>query len=249
MRTDDEMQPESAICDECSKEFTFTPFRIFGPEVIRDTTCETCCEARNARAQKSREEAAAAQTQKDRKEFWEEICPERFLESDINHPEFRRQLYSKVMGWTPDISKPWLGIVGKKGCCKTRIGLMRLRQAVMTKEGPFKRGSTSPVFITAHEFADTVQSRFGTGHDKANEKLEEISSARWLMFDDVGKARNTPAVVAALFALIDHRHSSNLTTIWTANSTPEEFCEGMPPDVAGPLVRRLKESSTLLSIT
>jgi DNA replication protein DnaC len=233
-----------------------------GRELFDRTLCDPCSEKEHLEHEAKMEAKAKAESIGKALALWEDLCPPRFRESDENHPEFRRPLLNKVKEWRPTDEKPWLGIVGKKGSCKTRIACMRLREAMMDLEllppsiystrGEYFSNfetPTAPLFITAYDFSEAVQNKFGDKDKDAKMVLRQCMNSWMLVFDDLGKARNTPAVVAGLFALIDHRHAHNLPTIWTANSTPEEFCEGMPPDVAGPMVRRLKESSTLYSVT
>jgi hypothetical protein len=248
-------------CIGCATVFTYEPWISSGKELCERTHCEECMEKEHLEHEAKMEAKAHAESVGRAIKYWENLCPNRFLESDENHPEFKRSLLTKAMQWKPTSEKPWLGIVGKKGSCKTRIALMRMREGMMdlTEIPPSVYGTRSdnlsnfetpnaPMFITAYEFAEAIQSKFGDKNAEAKAILRQAMNSWLLVFDDLGKARNTPAVITGLFAMIDHRHAHNLPTIWTANSTPEEFCEGMPPDVAGPLVRRLKESSTLYSI-
>lgn len=250
-------------CVRCSCQFCYEPWMVNGEELIERNHCDDCSEIEDREAQARADAKRKSEEVEKAVKYWEDICPSRFLESDVNHPEFRRSLLTKALEWKPTAEKPWLGIVGKKGSCKTRIALMRMKEGMMDlNEIPpsvYRNSSQSmggnmvtpraPMFITAYEFAEAVQSKFGDKQSEVKSFLNQVMNSWLLVFDDIGKARSTPAVVAGLFAMIDHRYAHNLPTIWTANSTPEEFCEGMPPDVAGPLVRRLKESSVLYSIS
>lgn len=250
-------------CEFCQASFQYERW-------VFDETC--CKECQPARDLKWAEEAEVERISKEKEEkaahvvkvsaFWDDMIPPRIADSDLSHPEFRKGLHEKASQWRPSKAKPWLGIVGLKGCCKTRIAVLRLKQAMIDEEHIDRRdyemhgwhsgpSLKSPFFITSYEFSRSVVDQYSkekSESKKAKEILQNANSAKWLVFDDLGKAKATPAVVSTLFALIDHRHSYNMPTIWTANSTPEEFCEGMPEDVAGPLVRRLKEASTLFAI-
>ena len=84
--------------------------------------------------------------------------------------------------------------------------------------------------------------------DAARQKLDSIRRCDVLLLDDLGKAKNTPAVAAELFAIIDHRHAQNLPTLWTANSPPVSIVTGMSEDVAGPLAGRLIECSKIVVV-
>lgn len=254
-------------CQYCQSTFSYERW------VFDETVCPACMpkheeimaeESRLASIERERidkERRVAKAT-----EIWEEMIPDRISDTDTNHADFRNSLMARAELWKPTREKPWLGIVGMKGCCKTRIAALRLKKAMQDEDGVCERDYESssifltsiriqnpahPLFLTAYDFSKAVVDQYSKDKDESkNAKflLRNARNAAWLLFDDLGKAKATPAVVSELFALIDHRHSHNIRTIWTANSTPEEFCEGMPPDVAGPLVRRLKESSTLFAI-
>ncbi len=230
---------EAATCENCSIEFQRAP--LFGEH--RQTWCDRCADDEHSRL----ESAAIARKHEDAIEraltAFGDICPVRFFESDPNHEGFRKPLLAKVEQWKPTDEKPWLGIVGKKGSCKTRIAVMRTCQQIRHDR------TCRPLFMAAYDFAEAVQSRFDDDSGESRRLIQDCRNSGWLILDDIGKARATPAVVAALFALLDHRHGHNLVTIWTSNSTPEEFCDGMPADTAGPMVRRLKETSMLIAVS
>jgi DNA replication protein DnaC len=112
--------------------------------------------------------------------------------------------------------------------------------------------------VTSSELAATVAGQFANvGHqrplwdhdskDTARREIDFMRTCSILFLDDLGKAKNTPTVAAALFAIIDHRHAENLCTIWTANSKPEDIVVGMSEDMAGPLAGRLIECSNIIT--
>ena len=232
------MKTETATCEHCSAEFQRPP----SSGVFLETWCDPCMDADMARLEVLRIERAQQEARQKAVEAFRDICPVRFFESNPEHPEFRKSLLSQAETWNPTDEKPWLGIIGKKGSCKTRIAIMRTRQQILD-DRPYR-----PFFVATYDFAEAVQYRFNDESGESRRLIQECRNSDWLILDDIGKARATPAVVAALFALLDHRHAHNLVTIWTSNSTPEEFCDGMPADTAGPMVRRLKETSTLLAV-
>lgn len=260
-------QQAEAVCERCSKRFTYA--RLFYDETI----CAECMpqaiaeeeEVDRLRAIESARVKEEAFFQKV-EDFWMNLIPSRFTDTDVDHPQFKKAVNEKASKWKPSKEKPWLGIVGMKGCSKTRIAALRLKQAMMAEDAIDRRdysptstwmsadskpNPSAPAFLTSYEFSKAVIEQYSKDSDEAKQAkflLKSARFARWLIFDDLGKAKATPAVISELFALIDYRHSHNARMIWTANSTPEEFCEGMPSDVAGPLVRRLKESSTLFAV-
>lgn len=261
-----EFQTKTAhgTCIDCGNGFTYERIFSFDEDVcdlcqkIRDQKEE---EEREIRAKKYREETAQREREQIQRR-WENLVPDRFIDTSLDHPQFKRTLHDKVQKWEPSRDKPWLGLIGEKGCCKTRIACLRLKKAMEIGEGispsdyesnPYngEQGNRYPMILTSYDFSRSVVGQYSDDKSEAKDSKKTLKNARhsaYLIFDDVGKAKATPAVISALFGLLDHRYSNNLRTIWTANSTPEEFCEGMPEDVAGPLVRRLKEASTLFAI-
>jgi nucleoside-triphosphatase THEP1 len=163
----------------------------------------------------------------------------------------------------PTAEKPWLGLVGEPGASKTRCAYLRLRQ--LGEEWTRKHGRP-PKFeiVTGPEFKRYALDRFSkekvqstgwmaTGTTPVSEiasaSLREIKNADVLLFDELGeKIKATPAVIEELFGLIDYRHSENLVTIWTCNSSPEEFCGDWPPEFAGPIAGRVVETSTIFKV-
>jgi len=237
--------PTEAVCTRCSSKFTFDGFALFGGLKWTQDVCDECIakQQEEIRQEKAESERKSLLAEVERK--WSIICPDRYIESDINHPTFRRGLHAQVMRWMPTREKPWLGIVGEKGCCKTRIALMRTRVEIEN----FPKASF--LFVPIYQYAKAVRQQYDDGKDTrqaARDLLTSAIKADWLILDDIGKARNTPAVVEELFALLDHRHANNLETVWTANSSPAQFCEGISNDIAGPLVRRLTETSELFAV-
>ena len=220
--------------------------------------CEACEEA----ARKAREEKDRALHKQEAERFLSGFLPPRMALTDREDPRFNAKLWAMVKDWQPTDEKPWLGLLGPTGKCKTRVAYERIVDAVTSYEEMgrygiwrdrrgFDRGREWLVAaIPAVEFADAVRNQYGKGDEKkeASALLHQAKHTRWLLLDDVGKSTHTPAVAAALFGLIDHRHAANLPTIWTANSRPEQFLANMPRDIGEPLRGRLIECSTILEL-
>lgn len=180
--------------------------------------------------------------------------PLRFQSTDTNHEDFNRRLWERVQTWRPAASRPWIGLIGATGKCKTRCAYLLFKDlaAYVTKpcSDPWSRPKIPSVqSVTAYEFAEAVTGKFGNESNECKTTLKRLRNADLLLLDDIGKQRNTPALSSELFAILDHRHAENLTTIWTANSTPEAFLSDMDSDMSEPLAGRIRESSTILNIT
>jgi len=187
------------------------------------------------------------------------LTPPRFRQTDIHHPAFNRRLWEQVKAWNPTDEIPWLGLIGETGLCKTRTGYSRLEEVVRTPKrlqySHRKMESlvceTSIEAITSSSFADAVRNQYSKHAEEARDcknLLDSAHSVKWLLFDDLGKFTNTPAILAALFSVIDHRHNFNRPMIWTANLDPTEFLASAPADIGAPLAGRLIECSTIITV-
>ncbi|MGC4017653.1 MAG: ATP-binding protein [Luteolibacter sp.] len=173
------------------------------------------------------------------------VIPERYRMSDVTHPTFNVRLWTGLQSWQPTKDKPWLGIIGGTGMCKTRCATLLLDAAILAGT------SRHPAFLTSYQLTRATQNQFSENKGEAAAAREQLASTResdWLVLDDLGKARHTPAVAAALFAILDDRHARNAVTLWTANSTPGEFTRDMSPDIAGPICGRLLECSEVFRL-
>ncbi|QJE97999.1 hypothetical protein [Luteolibacter luteus] len=226
--------------------------------VDRPWHCPACIEADRI----ERERKARADHKEHAERFLSGFLPSRMAQTDRQDPRFNAKLWGNVEKWNPTDEKPWLGLIGPTGKCKTRVAYERIVDAILTfdQSGAYRiwmdrkgydRGREWLVSaVSAVDYADAVRNQFGKG-DEAKEAKDLLRLARrtgWLLLDDLGKCTHTPAVAAALFGLLDHRHAENLVTIWTANSRPDQFLANMPADVGAPLRGRLLECSTIFEL-
>lgn len=246
----------------------------FWTNYFRPKHCEECSERIAAEEQNRREEqerqkaeeelVQAKETADD--QAWNQI-PRRFQQTDTKHPEFNLDLWEKVKTWRPSDEVPFLGMIGEGGASKTRIGFMLWRKIISELVRPYGEPERRRIYVPTFEALNlpdfallvgrqfqpnpTPRSPWSDSSDHradARNGLDYIRQCRVLFLDDLGKAKNTPSVAAELFAIINHRYAHNLTTIWTANSTPEEIVQGMSEDMAGPLAGRLIECSTIIQV-
>lgn len=188
----------------------------------------------------------------------DDITPPRYLDTDLKHPLFNAKLQEQLDRWEPTEEHPWLGLCGPTGICKTRCAFMVFRRLVLAGIKCDNVNYTSvPTFaaVTAYDFARAVGDQYGQqgsrsiyddNRSHARRLLDKLNSADFILFDDLGKAKNTVAASVALFAMMDERHAERLVTIWTANGTPESIVAGMADDMADPLARRIRECSTIM---
>jgi hypothetical protein len=191
------------------------------------------------------------------------LMPARMCETDFKHEDFNQKLWEAVSAWSPTSAKPWLGLIGPTGKCKTRCSYLCVEQALLdfdctsgfrTFKGEFRPGCVTDwkVFaVSATEFAAAVRNQFSDDKELAKRSREVIVKAHeawWLILDDLGKCTHSPAVASGFFGLLDERHNRNAVTIWTANSTPQEFLSNIPKDIADPLRGRLLECSEIIIV-
>jgi DNA replication protein DnaC len=217
--------------------------------------CPSCLIAEDQRRFEERRE----ENRKTAREKLAEILPPRMLQTDRNDPRFNAKLWAAVKDWKPTVDRPWLGLIGPTGKCKSRIAHEILADAVLgAAEVKNPRRLTPAVVanfghkitwsfasIAATKYADMVRRPID---DDALAVKDNAEASRWLVMDDMGKSTHTKAVSSALFGLFDHRGAYILPTIWTANSRPESFLADMDKDIADPLRGRLLEFSTLVEI-
>mgnify|MGYP000715164099 CR=1 FL=1 len=234
---------ETAECWQCQTTFKWTRADCFTPT---PSFCSPCtADAIAANVSKARQAAEAAMLK---------LTPARYQTTDTAHPDFNLCLWEEIQSWRPTDSFPWLGMIGPTGGSKTRCAFLLFREIVLGKIRPSRNPDAIPpipsiAVVTAYQFAETVAAQFADARQAtAKESLSRLSKADVLLFDDLGKQRNTPAVADALFALFDHRHAANLPTIWTANTPPERIVEGMNADLTAPLAGRIRECSHIINL-
>lgn len=239
--------------------------------------CDSCrdrhdAEQKLAEAEQKLAEAIARSREQIEKRM-DEITPPRMSATATTDRRFNGELWRLVEPWQPDGEKPWLGLVGEPGACKTRIAFLKARQLAdrMAEEYTTRRmvdkGRWRDINIEetdSDKFQQTARdltSREKVSRTTADWRTVEVSvssiARNWieamknadiLIFDELGKLASSPAVSAAAFALINHRHRNNLITIWTSNATPEKFCASWPEEFAVPAAGRLIETSTIFTV-
>ncbi len=211
--------------------------------------CPDCQAKKEAEqeAERIKAEEAARQERMDRASSRiATITPDRFRRTSKTHPTFNIELWKRVAAWQPTPEKPWLGLVGATGTSKSRCGFLRLREAALS--GANEGRPVSIEAVTGYKFGPLVLDQFQQGSDGgAGERLHTLKSADWLVFDEIGKTRSSPAILAEFFGLIDHRHAHNRPMVWTSNTAPEVFAAGYGDEYAEPLAGRIVECSTIIT--
>jgi hypothetical protein len=220
---------------------------------IRPTSCPSCAEREEAElvAQREAEEARKRITVAQEKALDE--LPPLFRATDTAHPRFNLTAWNKVKDHTLTPEKPWLGLIGETGKCKTRMAALIAieeigRIAEKWKSTDWRKREPIFIFTTGYricELASLVSTGSWEQKEEARKELERITTCDLLLVDDLGKWKLTDTVAATLFAIINERYADCLRTIWTANSTPEEIAAMMNSDMAAPLAGRLNDHSLI----
>lgn len=259
-------------CCRCGASFQTPAYflweeRRIGMEQSNCDQCTKIIEAENAaeaaeRSRSEKEQRKARNLEALKKHLAEKI-PRLFQGTDSNHPSFNKERFKKIGNyrWTPE--KPWLGLIGVAGKCKSRIAFMVAAEFL---EYFTIEDESVPDFIFTN--SDSINTAVGRQYDRrpgtarnsynhptgtigeeAKDFLLSLRDVDLLLIDDLGKGGMTQAVAAEMFGLINHRYSEQLPMIWTANSTPEEIASSMrgdfTDDMRGPFAGRLAESSKI----
>lgn len=259
------MRTETITCQQCQS--TFEWLTSYDPEdalyrLLKPTLCKPCFDIEAEEEERGIRERKGRELKEGIDNYIALIqgkIPPLFRSTDIDHPRFNRRAWEKLKTWRPTPEKPWLGLIGGTGTCKSRIAY-RLALDI-AREWAADGSSPKVVFTPAHEITAATWAQFGgrqhdtrpswderTPAQQARGFLDAVREADLLLIDDLGKGRLSPAVAAELFALIDHRYVNQLPTLWTANSTPEEIAASLTEDMGAPLAGRLNDSSRIIRL-
>lgn len=238
-------EPRTIECWGCREPFQWTRPDNYETE---PRWCQTCAAIKIGKNLKDSQTRVEEEVLK--------LTPARYQATDIGHEDFNSKLWKAVKPWWPTARLPWIGIFGPTDRSKTRIAFLLLREIALGLVHPASTPDARPwtptiAAVSAYTFAEAVAAKHGDDREvkaEAMEFLRRIRRVNVLLIDDLGKQRNTPAVSSELFALLDHRHAENLTTIWTSNMSPEGIVNGMAEDMAAPLAGRIRECSTIYNL-
>jgi len=173
----------------------------------------------------ARIEKARAERKQEAIQLWNEIGIALF-DTDTDHPDIDGKTFQAFMKWVPENEDRvnYFGpdpinaiLVGPPGVGKSRA---LAAAAVADCE---KWGRENIEWVTGYEFAELVSNLSTDKRTEANARLEVITDAWHLYFDDLGSANFTAARTARFFRLIDERYRRNRITFFSTNHTPQQL--------------------------
>lgn len=169
----------------------------------------------------------------DRAEAFDRLCLEGFKDTDSSRLDQNAVTLSK--DWADDkTDKLNMLIGGATGVGKTRLSWLILkRKFVMT--------GMRYAYIGAETFTRRLLSEKHLMDTLCNEPI--------LLFDDLGKERDTPTAEAGIFEIIRERMDRKKPTIYTTNYGPDKLMDRFSKAETGSAIcRRLKESSLCIEM-
>ena len=168
-----------------------------------------------------------------RSDQFDRLCPKGFKDTDSNRLDQNAVQMSKE--WADGKSdKLNILIGGLTGVGKTRLSWLILKRKFVLHGVRYNH-------IGAESFARRL----------VNEKhlMDTLCSDQILLFDDLGKERDTPTAEAGVFELIRERMDRQKPTIYTTNYGPDALLDRFVKQETGSAIcRRLKESSLCIAM-
>lgn len=221
---------KNETCQNCKNVFSYDPIMLKGKEMFTPKYCTDC-----AAEIISTNEGEAQMTEKRLK--WEKLCPPLYRDTDVSRLPLAVNIVQTCLSWKNQPTG--IGLVGASGAGKTRVMFKLLER--LHDEG------THFMAISSKKFERWCAQMFEKDDD-AKSKLKQCETTAVLFIDDIGKERITDRVESELYALIETRTAYKRPILWTSNATSESLKTMMSADRGTPIIRRLKEFSTIVSV-
>jgi DNA replication protein DnaC len=171
------------------------------------------------------------------KTAFDAICPPLYRETDLK----------RIYGAFSAIAESWkysptgLLLEGYAGTGKTRAAWHILKR--MTEEGRSCYG------LTATQFAKAAADQWHSNNEEKGEAIEAMDRCRrtsLLLIDDLGKQKMTERSEVELYDVLEHRTNNLKPTIVTTNATGAQLTKMLSEDRAHPILRRIRDFSTIV---
>jgi len=224
---------EIKACAECFSPVECQVVEVFGRRLQFEILCDEC----HARySERMALETASAKRRRAREAF-DAMCAPLYRDSDPSRIPVA--FVREIEAW--EVGPEGVGFVGRAGCGKTRAAWMLLKRLHFAGHGVFGLTATQFSKACAEQWNDDNAVRA-----RAAELLARCVDAEILLLDDMGKQKFTERAETELFALLEHRTSHLVPTIWTANAERGTLKEMLSPDRGEPILRRLVEFSKVV---
>jgi DNA replication protein DnaC len=233
------MDGEKSNCKKCGEEFDTSELKMAGKTFFQRRFCDACSKKNDDDFAELMRMQEVAQ----REQRWKDICPPLYQKTNLDHPGLSQDAVEAIRDWRDEGNGVGLSIRGTSGRGKTRLAFVlgkRLHMAGMSVDA-ITATRLAQLCVDSYDDSDRVK-------NGAREKLRSIRSCRYLILDDLGKQKFTDRAETELYDLIETRTSHLRPTIWTANMSSDEFAQMMSEDRGVPIIRRLSEFSTVLSV-
>ncbi len=218
-------------CRDCDTLITRTPIMYEGRELF--SNCAAVCDTCSGKLVAAREE----ELRELRGESWTQICPPLYRNTDPEKLAIDPMIMREVLSW--QVSPKGIGLVGESGRGKTRLLYLLLNKLYEAKHRVHA--------TTAKRFENCCHRMFDK-ENEARDAIAECKSTSILFIDDIGKEKYTERVESEFYDLIETRTSYLRPILWTANYGGEQLTKMMGADRGTPIVRRLREFSTVFSV-
>jgi DNA replication protein DnaC len=224
------------LCKNCGAEFAYPPVIVSSREIMPKIFCDVCTDEF---AEKRRNEIKQAKLEAKKAE-WSKICPATYNQTDENQLDPKLFLAAQNWGYGPT----GLGFVGPAGTTKTRCAFWLLRKWHFAGLRVAAINAAELSSLSAKQFSDQPEESWA-----AKERIKNATRCPLLFLDDIGKGKLTERAESDLYALLEHRTSNMLPTIWTANANAKKLGAILTHDRAEPILRRLTEFSEIHTTT
>lgn len=225
---------DSRACDLCGVKFNFQGILNEGKKVLIPKHCPKCHVGVLQEAEADSRKISTGRRQAE----WEAICPPLYRGSERDKLKIPGDVIDRVLAWMPQAKG--IGLAGESGTGKTRLLFMLLRKLHFEQQ-------VGVMAFTAKRFEGWCHRMFDKD-DEARQKIKAAKHRPVILIDDLGKEKYTERVESEFYDLIEHRTSHLLPIFWTANATGQQLAERMAEDRGVPIVRRLREFSTVISL-
>ena len=231
----------SLPCQDCGAAVPYEPIIIMGYDFGKTLSrrCDSCATSQLAAAALAEEEARRERIAATIKA----TVPPELRDTDIDLPEFSRQLWHAVKAWTAGPDAEWLGLIGPAGCCKTRILALLAMRGI--------RAGQRVVWTSAVRLQTEAERSNARAHvlaSNAREHLLDCQYAPVLVIDDIGKNTWDVRFERHFFTILDHRRNYRLPVLWSANVNPEGFSQVISAANAGPIIGRLMDRTAIFDL-